>query len=53
MNDLSRLDAPFAQFLGIKLTHVSPERVEAELTARKELATVADGPMLISEAHQT
>src|SRR3984885_6988167 len=42
MNDLSRLDAPFAQFLGIKLTHVSPERVEAELTARKELATVPD-----------
>ena len=42
MNDLSRFDAPFAQFLGIKLTHVSPERVEAELTARKELATVPD-----------
>ena len=40
--DLSRFDAPFAQFLGIKLTHVSPERVEAELTARKELATVPD-----------
>jgi 1,4-dihydroxy-2-naphthoyl-CoA hydrolase len=42
MTDLSRFDAPFAQFLGIKLTHVSPERVEAELTARKELATVPD-----------
>ena len=42
MNDLSRFDAPFAQFLGIKLTHVSPERVEAELTVRKELATVPD-----------
>ena len=42
MTDLSGFDAPFAQFLGIKLTHVSPERVEAELTARKELATVPD-----------
>ena len=34
--------APFADFLGIKLTHISPERVEAELTVRKELATVPD-----------
>ena len=42
MTDLSRFDAPFASYLGIKLTHVSPERVEAELTARKELATVPD-----------
>ena len=42
MTDLSHFDAPFAEFLGIKLTHVSPERVEAELTARKELATIPD-----------
>jgi uncharacterized protein (TIGR00369 family) len=42
MTDLSRFDAPFANFLGIRLIHVSPERVEAELTARKELATVPD-----------
>jgi len=27
----------FAEFLGIKITHVSPERVTAELTARDEL----------------
>ena len=36
----SQFDAPFAQYLGLKPTHVSDERVEAELTARKELATV-------------
>ena len=27
---------PFAQFLGIKVTHVSPERVTAEIYAREE-----------------
>ena len=40
ITDMSQFDAPFAQYLGLKLTHVSAERVEAELTARKELATV-------------
>jgi len=35
-------NAPFAEFLGIRLTHVSPERVEAELSVRKELATIPD-----------
>jgi uncharacterized protein (TIGR00369 family) len=28
---------PFAEFLGIKITHISPERVEGELAARGEL----------------
>jgi 1,4-dihydroxy-2-naphthoyl-CoA hydrolase len=42
MCDPSGFQAPFAEFLGIKLTLVSPERVEAELTVRKELATVPD-----------
>jgi 1,4-dihydroxy-2-naphthoyl-CoA hydrolase len=42
MSDPSSFQAPFAEFLGIKLTHVSPERVEAELVVRKELATVPD-----------
>jgi 1,4-dihydroxy-2-naphthoyl-CoA hydrolase len=42
MNSIPEMRAPFADFLGIKLTHVSPERVEAELTVRKELATVPD-----------
>src|SRR5579863_3850513 len=42
MSDPSGFQAPFAEFLGIKLTHVSPERVEAELTVRKEIATVPD-----------
>jgi uncharacterized protein (TIGR00369 family) len=42
MNDTPSFQAPFADFLGIKLTHISPERVEAELTVRKELATVPD-----------
>ena len=31
---------PFADFLGIKLTHVSPERVTAELLVRNEIATM-------------
>jgi 1,4-dihydroxy-2-naphthoyl-CoA hydrolase len=31
---------PFADFLGVKLTHISPERVEAELTVRSELETI-------------
>ena len=28
---------PFAEFLGIKITHLSPERVTAELLVREEL----------------
>jgi 1,4-dihydroxy-2-naphthoyl-CoA hydrolase len=28
---------PFAQFMGMKITHVSPDRVTAELTVRQEL----------------
>jgi 1,4-dihydroxy-2-naphthoyl-CoA hydrolase len=31
---------PFADFLSIKLTHVSPERVTAELLVRDEIATM-------------
>jgi 1,4-dihydroxy-2-naphthoyl-CoA hydrolase len=42
MSDPPSFQAPFAEFLGIKLTHISPERVEAELTVRQELATVPD-----------
>jgi len=34
--------APFADFLGIKITHLSPQRVEAELAVRRELLTVPD-----------
>jgi len=42
MSSTPRLQAPFADFLGIKITHVSPERVEAELPVRGELATVPE-----------
>jgi len=42
MSSPAELRAPFADFLGIKITHVSPERVEAELPVRRELATVPD-----------
>ncbi len=42
MSTTAEMQAPFADFLGIKLTHVSQERVEAELTVRHELATVPD-----------
>jgi 1,4-dihydroxy-2-naphthoyl-CoA hydrolase len=37
MNEMARQQPPFAKFLGLKITHVSPERITAELTAREEL----------------
>ena len=37
MNELAHKQPPFAQFLGMKITHVSPERVTAELVAREDL----------------
>jgi uncharacterized protein (TIGR00369 family) len=33
---------PFADYLGIKITHISPERVTGELAVRGELATMPD-----------
>src|SRR5271170_891039 len=33
---------PFADFLGIKVTHISTERVTGELAVRGELATMPD-----------
>src|ERR1700728_1416078 len=42
MANPSDFQAPFAAFLGIKLPHVSSDRVEAELAVRKELATIPD-----------
>ena len=42
MSSTAEMQAPFADFLGIKLTNISPVRVEAELTVRPELATVPD-----------
>jgi uncharacterized protein (TIGR00369 family) len=37
MNDAANLQPPFAEFLGIKIIQVSPERVTAELPMRQEL----------------
>jgi 1,4-dihydroxy-2-naphthoyl-CoA hydrolase len=42
MDSTPEMQAPFADFLGIRLTHISPERVEAELAVRHELATIPD-----------
>ena len=42
MDSPPEMQAPFADFLGIKITHLSPERVEAELAVRRELLTVPD-----------
>jgi 1,4-dihydroxy-2-naphthoyl-CoA hydrolase len=42
MTAIPEMKAPFADFLGIKITHISPERVAAELAVRRELATVPD-----------
>jgi 1,4-dihydroxy-2-naphthoyl-CoA hydrolase len=36
------LQTPLAQFMGMKFTHISTERVEAELVVRHELATIPD-----------
>ena len=37
MNEAAIKQPPFADFLGMKVTHVSPERVSAELVMREEL----------------
>jgi 1,4-dihydroxy-2-naphthoyl-CoA hydrolase len=37
MNPDADLQPPFADFLGIKITHVSPDKVTAELAARADL----------------
>jgi 1,4-dihydroxy-2-naphthoyl-CoA hydrolase len=37
MNDAAKSQPPFAEFLGLKITHVSSERVTAELPMRQEL----------------
>jgi len=37
MNDMANKQPPFAEFLGIKMTHVSAERVTAELVVRPDL----------------
>ena len=36
MNEAAKTQPPFAEFLGLKITHVSPERVTAELVARAD-----------------
>jgi 1,4-dihydroxy-2-naphthoyl-CoA hydrolase len=38
MNPIAKTQPPFADFMGMKITHVSPERVEAELVVREELS---------------
>jgi len=42
MDIIPEMQAPFADFLGVKYTHISQERVEAELAVRPELATIPD-----------
>lgn len=37
MNEAANTQPPFANFLGLRITHVSPERVTAELPMREEL----------------
>lgn len=37
VNEAAYTQPPFAQFLGMKITHVSAERVTAELVMREEL----------------
>ena len=37
MNNAAKMQPPFASFLGLEITHVSADRVTAELKARDEL----------------
>ncbi len=37
MNEMADKQPAFAKFLGLKITHISPERVTAELFAREDL----------------
>ncbi|HET9718223.1 MAG TPA: PaaI family thioesterase [Pseudolabrys sp.] len=37
MNEAALKQPPFAEFLGLKITHVSPDRVTGELVAREDL----------------
>jgi uncharacterized protein (TIGR00369 family) len=37
MNEAAKTQPPFADFLGLKITHLSPERVTAELPMRQDL----------------
>src|SRR5262245_20069935 len=37
MNEAAHKQPPFAEFLGLKITHISPERVTAELVGRDDL----------------
>jgi uncharacterized protein (TIGR00369 family) len=37
MNDAASKQPPFADFLGIRMTHISPEKVTAELPVREDL----------------
>lgn len=36
INEAARIQPRFAEFLGLKVTHISPERVTAELVARHD-----------------
>ena len=37
MNEAAHRQPPFAHFLGLKITHLSPERVTAELAMREDV----------------
>jgi 1,4-dihydroxy-2-naphthoyl-CoA hydrolase len=37
MNPEAELQPPFAGFMGMKITHVSPDKVTAEMIVREEL----------------
>jgi len=38
MNPVANLQPPFAEFMGMKITHMSAERILAELPVREELS---------------
>jgi len=38
MNPVTNLQPPFAEFMGMKITHMSAERILAELPVREELS---------------
>ena len=50
MNEAALVQPPFAEFLGVKITHVSPESVTAELIAREDLNNRMHGGALMALA---
>jgi len=50
MNPLAKLQPLFAEFMGMKITHLSKERVEAELLDRQHMDANGEGGVMATQA---